>query len=359
MNNGQSNANRRSAYGEHSSPFLKACRRKPTPYTPIWLMRQAGRYQKEYRALRKKYSFIEMCKTPELAAKVTLLPVEQFKVDAAIIFADILLPLEPMGVGFTFSKKEGPVFPHPVREVNQVEELRVIEPEEELSYLMEAIRIVRRELEGKTPLIGFAGAPFTLASYLIEGGHSKDYVLTKGVMYQNPRMWHSLMEKITEVLIRYLNAQVRAGAEALQLFDSWVGQLSPDDYRTHVLPYSRRAIEIARAGGAPIIHFGVNTAGMLPLLREAGGDVIGVDWRTPLDDAWQRIGFKKAVQGNLEPAALLGSKEHLRAAAEDVLRRAGNRNGHVFNLGHGVFPGTPVDNVAMLVDLVHAESRRP
>lgn len=356
MNNGHSNVNSGSAYGEHSSPFLKACRREPTPYTPIWLMRQAGRYQKEYRALRKKYSFIEMCKTPELAAKVTLLPVEQFKVDAAIIFADILLPLEPMGVGFTFSKKEGPVFPNPVREVNQVEELRVIEPEEELLFLMEAIRIVRRELEGKTPLIGFAGAPFTLASYLIEGSHSKDYLLTKGVMYQNPRMWHSLMEKISEVLIRYLNAQVRAGAEALQLFDSWVGCLSPSDYDTFVFPYSKKVID-GVSKDVPLIHFATMSCGLLERMKRAGGDVIGVDWRIDLGEAWSRIGFDVAIQGNLDPTVLLAPCEVIEREACRILEKAQRRPGHIFNLGHGILPRTPVENVAFLIETVHRYSQ--
>lgn len=339
-----------------SYPFLKACRRKPTPYTPVWLMRQAGRYQKEYRDLRKKYSFLEMCKTPELAAKVTLLPVEQFKMDAAIIFADILLPLEPMGVGFAFSKNEGPVFSHPIREESQVGGLRIIEPEEELSFLMEAIRIVRRELEGKTPLIGFAGAPFTLASYLIEGGHSRDYVLTKGVMYQNPGMWHALMEKISEVLIRYLNAQVRAGAQALQLFDSWVGCLSPSDYETYILPYSKKVID-GVSKDAPLIHFATMSSGLLERMRMAGGDVIGIDWRVDLEEAWSRLGFDVAIQGNLDPAVLLGPPEVVEKETCRILDRAKGRPGHIFNLGHGILPQTPVENVALLVETVHRYSQ--
>lgn len=319
-------------------------------------MRQAGRYQKEYRALRKRYSFLEMCKTPELAARVTLLPVEQFKVDAAILFADILLPLEPMGVGFAFSKNEGPVFSQPVREEKQVRELRLIEPEEKLSFLLEAIRLVRRELEGKVPLIGFAGAPFTLASYLIEGGHSKDYLLTKGVMYRNPAMWHELMAKISEVLVRYLNAQVRAGVEALQLFDSWVGCLSPSDYETYVLPYTKKVID-GLTKDVPLIHFATMSSGLLERMKQAGGDVIGVDWRVDLGEAWARIGFDVGIQGNLDPAVLLSSPEVIERETRRILDRAQRRPGHIFNLGHGILPDTPVEHVAFLVETVHRYSQ--
>src|SRR4030066_1951552 len=263
---------------EDRYPFLRACRRQPTEYTPIWLMRQAGRYMKEYRALRKKYSFLEMCKNPELAAKVTLQPIERFKLDAAIIFSEFLFPLEPMGVEFEFAKGEGPVFHHPLREMKDVEKLRIIEPEEEISFLMKAIRMVRNELEGKIPLIGFSGAPFTLASYIIEGGHSRNYILTKGLMYQNRPTWDALMEKISEVLIRYLNAQIRSGVQVLQIFDSWVGCLSPSDYEEYVLPYSKKIIN-GVSKSVPLIHFATSSSTLLDLMKRAGGDVIGVDWR--------------------------------------------------------------------------------
>lgn len=342
---------------EDRYPFLQACRRKPVSYTPIWLMRQAGRYMKEYRALRKKYSFLEMCKTPDLAARVTLLPIQQLKVDAAILFADILLPLEPMGVDFEFAANEGPVFHHPVREMKQVGKLRVIEPEEDLPFVMEAIRVVRRELEGRVPLIGFCGAPFTLASYVIEGGHSKNYLLTKGMMYRNRATWDSLMDKLSRVLIRYLNAQIRAGAQALQIFDSWAGCLSPSDYETYVLPYSKKVIEGVKKS-VPLVHFATMSSTLLEGMREAGGEVIGVDWRVDLGEAWSRIGYDKAIQGNLDPVVLLGPPEVIEREVKRVLERAEGRPGHIFNLGHGILPSTPVDHVARLVDRVHELSAK-
>lgn len=338
-------------------PFLRACRREPVPYTPVWLMRQAGRYQKEYRALREKYSFLEMCKTPELAARVTLLPVEQLKVDAAIIFADILLPLEPMGIDFEFAKDEGPVFHQPIREMKQIDALRVIEPEEDMPFLMEAIRTVRRELEGKIPLIGFSGAPFTLASYVIEGGHSKNYVLTKGMMYQNRSAWHGLMEKLADVLIRYLNSQVRAGAQAVQLFDSWVGCLSPQDYEEYVLPYSKKVLD-GVGKRVPLIHFATSSSTLLEGMKQAGGDVIGLDWRVDLREAWNRIGHDVAVQGNLDPVILFGPVDRIEKEVKRILERAEGRPGHIFNLGHGILPNTPFDNVVRLVDAVHEYSSR-
>ena len=332
-------------------PFLAACRREKTPYTPVWLMRQAGRYQKEYREIRKKYSFLEMCKNPEIAAQVTLLPVKQFSVDAAIIFADILLPLEPMGVDFEFAKNEGPVFHHPVREMKQVEALRIIDPEEDLSFLMDAIRIVRRELEGKIPLIGFCGAPFTLASYIIEGGHSKNYILTKGMMYQDPALWHRLMDKMSEMLIGYLNAQVRAGAQALQIFDSWVGCLSPWDYEEYVLPHSKKVIDGVDKS-VPLIHFATSSSTLLEKMKCAGGDVIGADWRVDLGEAWSRLGYDVAIQGNLDPVLLFGPVELIEKGVKRILDSAGGRPGHIFNLGHGILPQTPVENVQLVIDLV-------
>jgi uroporphyrinogen decarboxylase len=338
-------------------PFLMACRREPTTYTPIWLMRQAGRYMKEYRALRKKYSFLEMCKIPEIAAQVTLQPIWKFKLDAAIIFSDILIPLEPMGVDFEFAKGEGPVFHHPVREMKDIEKLRVIEPEEEVSFLMKAIRVVRKELEGKIPLIGFSGAPFTLASYIIEGGHSRNYFLTKGMMYQNRPAWDALMNKISEVLIRYLNTQIRAGAQTVQLFDSWVGCLSPTDYEEYVLPYSKKVIGSVDKD-VPLIHFATSNSTLLELMRQAGGDVIGVDWRLDIGEAWARIGYDVGIQGNLDPVILLGPVDLMKKEVKRILDHIGDRPGHIFNLGHGILPSTPVEHVAVLVDMVHEYSAK-
>ncbi len=342
---------------EKQYPFLRACRREPTEYTPIWLMRQAGRYLKDYRALRKKYSFLEMCKNPELVAQVTLQPIEKFKLDAAIIFSDILISLEPMGVEFQFAKGEGPVFHHPLREKRDVEKLRIFEPEEEIPYLVKAIQIVRKELEGKIPLIGFCGAPFTLASYVIEGGHSKNYILTKGMMYQDRGTWNTLMEKISQVLIRYLNAQIRSGVQAVQLFDSWVGCLSPTDYKEYVLPYSKRIIE-GVASGVPLIHFATSSSTLLEMMKRAGGDVIGVDWRVNLAEAWACLGYDIAIQGNLDPVILLSGPDLIEKEVKRILEEAGGRPGHIFNLGHGILPNTPAENVAFLVEAVHRYSSR-
>lgn len=320
-------------------------------------MRQAGRYMKEYRALRKKFSFLEMCKKPELAAEVTLQPLKKLPVDAAIIFSDILIPLEPMGVELEFAKGEGPVFHRPIREMKDVEQLRIIDPEQDIPFLLEAIRMVRRELEGKIPLIGFSGAPFTLASYIIEGGDSKNYVQTKSMMYQAPHTWDLLMKKLSTVLIRYLKAQIRAGVQAIQMFDSWMGCLSPDDYEEYVLPYSRKVLS-SLDKAVPVIHFGTSTAGLLPLMKKAGGDVIGVDWRINLDEAWARVGYDVGIQGNLDPVVLFGPVNFLRKEVKRILRLAGGRPGHIFNLGHGILPNTPVENVAALVDMVHEYSSK-
>jgi len=342
---------------ENQYPFLKACRRQPTPYTPIWLMRQAGRYMKEYRALRKQYSFLEMCKNPELAAKVTLQPIGKFNLDAAIIFSDILIPLEPMGVEFEFAKGEGPVFRHPLRERKDVERLRLIEPEEEIPFLMKAIRIVRKELEGRVPLIGFSGAPFTLASYIIEGGHSSNYVFTKSLMYQDRPTWDALMEKISEVLVRYLNAQIRSGVQAVQIFDSWVGCLTPGDYDEYVLPHSRKVMEGVDKS-VPLIHFATSNSTLLERMKQAGGDVIGVDWRVDVGEAWARLGYDVAIQGNLDPVILYGPVSLIEKNVKKILDSAGNRPGHIFNLGHGILPTTPPDHVAALIDIVHENSSR-
>jgi len=333
------------------SRFLKACRREKTDATPIWLMRQAGRYMPEYRQLREQYSILELIKTPELACEVTLQPVNAFDIDAAIIFADILPPLEGMGLELDFINGEGPVIYNPVRCADDVQNLKVPPPEESLWFTLEAVRLARAALN--IPLIGFSGAPYTLAAYAIEGGSSKNYRRTKGMMMGDPATWHQLMEKLSQVVGEYLLAQARAGAQVLQIFDSWVGSLSPDDYRQYVMPHSRRAIDIASQAGVPIIHFGTGTNGLLELMRDAGGDVIGVDWGIDLDIAWERIGNNHAIQGNLDPVALFAPWEALQARAQQVIDKANQRPGHIFNLGHGILPETPVDNVKRLVDFVH------
>lgn len=333
--------------------FLRACRREPTDVTPVWFMRQAGRYMPEYRALRAKHTLLEICKTPELALEVTLQPLK-FGMDAAILFADILLPLEPMGAPFEFAKGEGPVIHAPVRDRAAIDRLRIFPIEEGLGYVLDALRLIRRELDGKTPLIGFAGAPFTIASYLVEGGKSTDYRLTKQMMWSEPESWARLMGKISEVVRLYLRAQVEAGAQAVQLFDSWVGSLSPVDYREHVFPHVQGILRDLETTGVPVIHFGTNTATLLELQREAGGTVIGVDWRTPLDQAWRRIGHDRAVQGNLDPLLLCAPREVAERRARAVIAEAGGRPGHIFNLGHGIIPETPVDNVKAVIDAVHA-----
>ncbi|MFZ5625921.1 MAG: uroporphyrinogen decarboxylase [Bacillota bacterium] len=338
--------------------FLKACRREPVDYTPVWLMRQAGRYMAEYMEIRSKYSFLEMCKIPEIAAEVTLQPVNKLGVDAAILFADILLPLEGMGIQLEFAKNEGPVIHNPVRTRADVDAIRVIEAEEATPYVMEAIRILRRELADKVPLIGFSGAPFTLASYIIEGGGSKNYIECKKMMWQAPEVWHALMDKIAEVILRYLKAQIAAGAQAVQLFDSWVGALSPEDYRQYVLPYSKKVLDGLKDSGVPVIHFANNASSMLELVKEAGGDVIGLDWRINIDDAIRRLGDDVAVQGNLDPMMLFAPPRVIEERVKDILARVGNRPGHIFNLGHGIHKDTPVEHVIALVEAVHKHSRR-
>jgi uroporphyrinogen decarboxylase len=331
---------------------MRACRREPVPYTPIWLMRQAGRYMPEYRAVRAKTNFLELCKTPSLAAEVTVTAAERLGVDAAIIFADILLILEPMGVDLEFAHGEGPVIHNPVRQGRDVDRLRQLEDVSALDFVNEAIRQTRRALKPDVPLIGFSGAPFTLASYLTEGGGSKNYVHTKRLMYNDSGAWHAMMSLIAASLVKYLNAQVDAGAQAIQIFDSWVGCLSPDDYREFVLPHTRAVIQNVKPG-VPVIHFGTGTATLLELLREAGGDVIGLDWRVRLDEGWRRVGHDVAVMGNLDPVALFADREVLLAQARRILDQAGGRPGHIFNLGHGILPETPVENVIALVDMVH------
>jgi uroporphyrinogen decarboxylase len=344
----------------HDSPFMRACRRESVPYTPVWLMRQAGRYMAEYREVRARHGFLEMCKQPEVASEVTVYAAHRLNVDAAIIFADILLITEPLGLDLEFAKGEGPVIHNPVREGRDVERVRELESPEllgSLEYVMEAIRITRRELRPNIPLIGFCGAPFTLASYICEGGGSKNYINTKRLMYNDSGAWHELMSRISRALALYLNAQIDAGAQAVQLFDSWVGCLSPEDYREYVLPHTRAVIENVKPG-VPVLHFGTGTASLLELIRDAGGSVIGFDWRVSLDAAWARVGHDTAVMGNLDPVALFASVEHVRSEAKKILDRAGGRNGHIFNLGHGILPETPVATVISLVEAVHELSQR-
>ena len=336
-------------------PFLTACRRGKTPYTPVWLMRQAGRYMKEYRDVRAKVGFLELCKTPDLVAEVTVTPVERLNVDAAILFADILLLLEPMGVGLEYATG-GPVIERPVRTGADVDTLQDPVPEESLAYVYAAVRSTRAELAGRVPLIGFCGAPFTLASYAIEGGASRTFALTKGLMYSEPEVWHQLCELFADVAGDYLRAQVEAGAQAVQLFDSWVGALSDRDYREFALPHTKRIMDAVADAGVPVIHFGTGTATLLEAMAEAGGDVVGVDWRVPLDEAWERIGADRAVQGNLDPTLLLGPVHRLLDGADAVLQQAGGRPGHIFNLGHGILPETPVEHVQALARFVHARS---
>jgi uroporphyrinogen decarboxylase len=307
----------------------------------------------EYRALRQKHSILELCHHPELAVQVTLQPVERLGVDAAILFADILLPFEPLGLGLAFNAGEGPSIARPIREAAHVARLPEIDPEQDLGYVLDAVRLLAKTLPPHVPLIGFAGAPFTLASYAIEGGSTRTFITTKRFRHAEPAAWHALMERFAGLVGRYLAAQARAGARALQLFDSWVGCLAPEDYRTYVQPYSRRALELAGAAGVPVIHFGTDTAGLLEDFAAAGGDVIGVDWRVPLDWAWERIGPARAIQGNLDPATLLAPAATLEARVRDILRRAGGRPGHIFNLGHGVLPETPVEALQAVVELVH------
>ena len=340
---------------EMNQPFLRACRREPVDVTPVWFMRQAGRYMPEYRAIREKYSLLEICHQPEMAAEVTLQPVRRLGVDAAILFADILLPLIPLGLGLEFATGEGPVVGKPVRTLKDVQKLKPVDAETDLAYVMEAIRMLRGELNG-IPLIGFCGAPFTVASYIIEGGSSREFLKTKTMMYSAPEVFHALMERLSAVLSDYLLAQIRAGAQAVQVFDSWVGALSPDDYETFVLPYSQKVLEAAKAENIPVIHFGTNTTTLLSLMKRAGGDVIGLDWRIPLDDGWALLGEDVAVQGNLDPALLFAPLSEIKARVHDILHRAGGRPGHIFNLGHGILQNTPVDNVKAVVDMVHEYS---
>jgi uroporphyrinogen decarboxylase len=319
-------------------------------------MRQAGRYMAEYRAIRERYSFLEMVKTPAVAAEVTMQPINAFDLDAAIIFADILPPLEGMGLHLTFEKGEGPVLHNPLRSPADIEALKQPDPRESVSYTIEAVRLTMQQLEGRVPLIGFSGAPFTLASYAIEGGSSRDYRNAKLLMYSEPTAWRMLMEKLSTLIGEYLVAQVEAGTSAVQIFDSWGGALSPFDYAEYVLPYVQQCIAHVRGKcpDVPIIYFGTDMNGLIPLLRQTGADVLGVDWRMNLDDFWGQVGDEFAVQGNLDPATLFAPWSEVERRAADILRRAGGKPGHIFNLGHGILTETPVENVKRLVDFVHS-----
>jgi uroporphyrinogen decarboxylase len=364
-----------------TSRFLKACRREEVDRTPVWFMRQAGRYMPEYRAVRERHSLLEIVKTPELAVEVTLQPIRALEVDAAIIFADLLPPLEGMGLRLSYEKGEGPVIHNPLRSAADIEALRVPDPRESVGYTLAAIRLAKRELESRVPLIGFAGAPFTLASYAIEGGGSREYRRTKQLMHGQPDAWHMLMSKLAAMVSDFALAQLDAGADAVQIFDSWAGALSPDDYAEYVLPYVQHAISQIKSlqqederrttkderdvapsslvlgpsspAGPPIIYFGTDMSGMLPLLRQTGADVIGVDWRIQLDNAWAQLGPGLAVQGNLDPMTLFAPWERIEQRAAAILARAAGRPGHIFNLGHGILTETPVDNVRRLAEFVH------
>jgi uroporphyrinogen decarboxylase len=343
---------------EATSRFLRACRREPVDRTPVWFMRQAGRYMAEYRAIRQKHSLLEICAQPELAAEVSLQPIKRLDIDAAIIFADILLPLVPMGIDLEFAAGEGPVIHNPIRARTDVERLRVLDPEEAVPATLQAIRLVSQELPDDVPLIGFAGGLFTVASYMIEGGSSRNYIRTKQLMYGEPETWSLLMERLADMTSRYLRGQVEAGARAIQIFDSWAGALSPHDYRAHVLPHLRRIVASVQALGVPVIVFGTSTFGILDLLASSGADVVGVDWRVDIDQGWARVGHDRAVQGNLDPVLLFAPQAEIERQVRAILAHVANRDGHIFNLGHGILPQTPVENVQFVAELVHRISER-
>lgn len=341
----------------YDSPFMRACRREPVPYTPIWLMRQAGRYMQEYREVRAQTTFLDLCKNPQRCSEVMCTAVDKLGVDAAIIFSDLLPILEPMGLDLEFVAGDGPKIHNPVREANEVNRVRELENLDELQFVVETVTHTRRDMDDKIPVIGFSGAPFTLASYAIEGGSSRNFLHTKTLMYREPSAWHDLMQRLSRSIVIYLNAQIAAGAQAVQLFDSWVGCLGPSDYRTYVLPHIREIVA-GLTPGTPLIHFGTGNPTLLALQAQAGGDVIGVDWRIDLADAWNTIGHDRAVQGNLDPLTLLADQKTIATRATDVLNAANNRSGHIFNLGHGVLQQTPVENAKFLVDFVHEASAR-
>jgi len=338
-----------------NSNFVRACKSQPVDRTPVWFMRQAGRYMPEYRAVRKQHSLLEICKKPALAAEVTITAAEILGIDAAIIFADLLLPLEVMGLPFHFSAGEGPIIERPVRSKEDIANLRT-DRAADLGYVSEAVSLVAKHFAHRVPVIGFCGAPFTLASYMIEGGGSRNYIRAKKMMYNAPTDWDALMRKLVVVTAAYAAEQVRAGADVIQIFDSWVGCLSVEDYRLSVLPHVTAMVKQLQKTGAPIIYFGTDSATLLPAMKETGADVIGLDWRIPLDEGWARLDHEPAVQGNLDPVLLFADWKELRSRAEDILRRAAGRPGHIFNLGHGILPETPVENVKDLARFVQEYS---
>lgn len=340
----------------HDSRLLKACRREPVDVTPVWLMRQAGRYMKGYRDLRARVPFLELCKTPDLVAEITVSATEKLGVDAAILFADLLLIVEPLGFKLEYEKNEGPRVWPAIREAADVDRLLEVEPGV-LGYVFEGIRRTRAALDTRIPLLGFAAAPFTLASYLIEGGGSRNYARTKAFMYSHPGAWRALMEHLARNLASYIAGQIDAGVQAIQIFDTWVGCLSPSDYGEFVLPWSRMLFSTL-PGDFPLIHFGTGTGMLLELMREAGGNVMGLDFHVELDTAWERVGYEVAVQGNLDPSVLLAGVDAIRPRVESILHQAGGRPGHIFNLGHGILPDTPYENVTALVEMVHEMSTR-
>lgn len=334
--------------------FLKACKGEKTKYTPVWIMRQAGRYLPQYHTVRKKGSFLDLCKNPLRAAEVTIQPIDFLKVDAAILFSDILVPLEKMGAPLEFREKQGPVFPSPIRNQDAVDKLGIPDPEDDLGYVMETIRILRKELAGRVPLIGFSGAPFTLATYLVEGGSSKNYLNTKRMMYEAPTIYKSLLDKITECTILYLTAQAAAGAQALQIFDSWAGALAPCDYREFAFPYVKRIITaLKQTTDIPLIYFANNGATLLDISKECGADVLGFDWRLNLNEAIQKVGTNIAIQGNLDPLALFLPADQLEIRIKNILTQAKQAHGHIFNLGHGIVPETDPAKAKLAVELVH------
>ncbi len=341
----------------YNSPFMKACRREPTEYTPVWLMRQAGRYMAEYREVRAETTFLDLCKNPKLCSEVMCTAVDKLNVDAAIIFSDLLPILEPMGLDLEYAKGEGPVIHNPVRDAVDVNRVAALENVDSLHFVMETVSQTRADMPDHIPVIGFAGAPFTLASYMIEGGSSRNYLHTKTLMYRDPGAWKSLMQRLAHSVTIYLNAQIRSGAQAVQLFDSWAGCLSPDDYRRYALPYVQQIIS-GLDSGTPVINFATGNPALLPLLAEGGAPVVGIDWRVRLDDAWKTVGYDKAVQGNLDPLSLLADRDTLQSRVEEVLKQAEGRPGHIFNLGHGVLQQTPVENAQAVVEMVHELSRR-
>ena len=345
--------------------FLKACRGEAVPYTPVWIMRQAGRYLKQYQKIRKKVDFLTLCKTPELAAEVTIQPIDALGVDAAILFSDILIPAEAMGMKLKFFEKKGPVLTPPIRDEHSVKKLLVPEPEDSLGFVMETIKILRKELNTRVPLIGFSGAPFTMATYMIEGGTSKNFLQTKKMIFQSPGLYASLMEKVTQTIVKYLEAQMKAGVQVVQLFDTWAGIFSPQDYKDYVLPYIKRVIKEIKdwqstelAESVPIIYFVGECGGLLEEIKTCGADVIGIDWRINMDDSIKRLGNNISVQGNLDPCALFQPREKIQGRVKDILNMAVSARGHIFNLGHGILPETQVENVVAMVEMVHNLSKK-